>query len=136
MRRRRHRVSPGTVVFHDLSSQEFGLEGFQFAATVLASVASAPDPRHLTLDAGSKGIDAACGTPCCAVEGWPGLEPQIPSEEHLPLLVRDDRAPAVSARLELVPCHVCPTVNLYDRAVLLEGEVIVAVVPVAARGHE
>ncbi|MBL7008717.1 MAG: alanine racemase [Planctomycetes bacterium] len=134
-RGRRHRVSAGTVVFHDLTSEGFGLEGFRFAATVLATVASAPAPGHVTLDAGSKGVDAACGTPCCAVLGWPGLEPQEPSEEHLPLVARDGRTPPVGARVELVPRHVCPTVNLYDEALLMEGEEIVAVVPVAARGH-
>lgn len=103
---------------------------------MLATVVSAPTALRRTLDAGSKAVDAACGTPCCAVAGWPGLEPQEPSEEHLPLLVRSGPAPAPGARLELIPRHVCPTVNLHERAVLLEGEEIVAVVPVAARGHE
>jgi len=133
---RLHRVSPGTVVFHDLTSQEFGLEGFRFAATVLTTVASAPAPGRLTLDAGSKAVDAACGVPHCAVVGWDGLVPEAPSEEHLPVEARSGRTPPAGARLELVPRHVCPTVNLYDLAVLLDGERGARLVPVRGRGHE
>ena len=133
---REHQVSPGTVLFHDLTTEAFGVRGFRFAATVLTTVVSAPAPAFRTADAGSKALDAASGHPCCAVAGRPGLEPGVPSEEHLPLRVLEGPAPEPGTRLELVPRHVCPTVNLHDEAVLMEGEEIRRIVPVAARGHE
>jgi D-serine deaminase-like pyridoxal phosphate-dependent protein len=133
---RNHRVSPGTVVYWDTTSAGFGIEGFQPAVHVLARVISASTSDCVTLDAGSKAIDAAAGDPCADVVGWPGLVAQTPSEEHLPLLVRHGEPPKPGMLLQLVPRHVCPTVNLADEAVLLEGDSILRIVPVAARGHE
>jgi D-serine deaminase-like pyridoxal phosphate-dependent protein len=74
-----HRISPGTVVYWDLASEELGIRGFLPAALVLARVASAPCAGRLTLDAGSKALDAAAGGTWAAVEGWPGLEVLHPS---------------------------------------------------------
>ena len=42
----------------------------------------------------------------------------------------------MDALVQLAPRHVCPTVNLADEAVLLDGDEVRAIVPVAARGHE
>lgn len=131
-----HRVSPGTVVYWDLRSQELGIEGFSTAAHVLARVVSAPRPDRVTADAGSKALDAAAGAPCARVRGRDDLEALTPSEEHLPLRITGGRPPAPGELLELVPRHVCPTVNLADEAVLLEGDEITEIVPVTARGHE
>jgi D-serine deaminase-like pyridoxal phosphate-dependent protein len=133
---RRHRVSPGTVVYWDLNSDTTELAGYGYAATVLATVISRPAADRVTLDAGSKAVDAAAGDPCAAVEDWPGLVAQRPSEEHLPLRVVEGTAPTLGARLRLRPRHVCPTINLADEAALIEGGAVVGVATVAARGHE
>lgn len=132
----KHQISPGTVVYWDLTSDGLEIEGYEHAATVLSTVISNPENRRLTFDAGSKALDAAIGDPCCRVRGWDGLIPLRPSEEHLPVRVEAGDAPAVGTRLHLIPRHVCPTVNLADEAVLIEGGKIKAIVPVAARGHE
>lgn len=130
-----HRVSPGTVVYWDLTSDGLEIDGYQHAATVLSTVISRPAPGRLTFDAGSKALDAAIGDPCCSVLGWPDLIPLRPSEEHLPVS-GTGQLPELGSRQQLVPRHVCPTVNLADEAVLLENGAIKAIVPVAARGHE
>jgi D-serine deaminase-like pyridoxal phosphate-dependent protein len=131
-----HCVSPGIVVYWDTNSEAFGLCGFQLAATLFARVISAPAKGRATLDAGSKSLDAAAGDPCASIVGWPGLTVLHASEEHLPLEVRSGAAPAPGALLELAPRHVCPMINLADSVALLEGDELVRVVPVAARGHE
>jgi D-serine deaminase-like pyridoxal phosphate-dependent protein len=131
-----HQVSPGTVVYWDTTSQALGIDGFRPAVHVLARVISSPGAGRVTADAGSKALDAAAGDPCCAVDGWPGLRAATPSEEHLPLQVLDGAAPAPGTLLQLVPRHVCPTVNLADQAVLVDGDDWLGIVPVAARGHE
>lgn len=133
---RRHRVSPGTVVYSDVRTEQLGVSGLQRAVHVLTRVVSAPVRGHVTCDAGSKAIDAAVGDPCTVVEGWPALCAMRPSEEHLPLVAGDGRTPLPGTLLELAPMHVCPTVNLADEAVLLESDEIVGVVAVSARGHE
>jgi D-serine deaminase-like pyridoxal phosphate-dependent protein len=64
---------------------------------------------------------------------------QTPSEEHLPLRQARQDAEARPPRgsgLLLVPRHVCPTVNLAEQAVLLDGGRVVDVVAVSARAHD
>lgn len=136
LRARLHRASPGTVVYWDTTSEAFGITGYRFAVTVLTRVVSRPQPDRITCDAGSKALDAAAGDPCCTVADRPGMSAQHPSEEHLPLHVASGSVPELGTLLRLVPRHVCPTVNLADEAVLMDGDDVVAIVPVAARGHD
>ena len=136
LRGRDHSISPGTVVYFDTTSRDFGLQGFRQAVFVLSRVISHPDPDLVTCDAGSKSLDAAAGDPCAEIDGMPDLLALHPSEEHLPLRVLRGRKPELGALLRLVPRHVCPTVNLADQAVLLTSGKIRAIVPVGARGHE
>lgn len=132
-----HRVSPGTVVYHDLRSEEETPElGLVPAALVLARVVSHPADGVVTCDAGSKALAAEAGDPVAEVLGWPELRARTPSEEHLPLAGPADRLPARGELLQLVPRHVCPTVNLASEAALVEGGRLLDVVPVLARGHE
>ncbi|NIM00212.1 MAG: D-TA family PLP-dependent enzyme [Acidobacteria bacterium] len=131
-----HRVSPGTVVFHDLRSEQ-QLEDLDLvpAALVFARVVSRPLPDRVTADAGSKSIAAEAGDPCAFAIGYPGLEALTPSEEHLPFSVRSGPRPERGQHLYLVPRHVCPTVNLAEQALLVDGD-DVTVSPVRARAHE
>jgi D-serine deaminase-like pyridoxal phosphate-dependent protein len=133
----RHRVSAGTVVYHDVRSQEQCPElGLRPAALVLARVVSHPAPDLATCDAGSKSIAAEAGDPCAVVLARSDLEALTPSEEHLPLRGAPGRLPPRGSALQLVPRHVCPTVNLAEQAALVEGGRLVAVVEVRARAHE
>jgi D-serine deaminase-like pyridoxal phosphate-dependent protein len=132
-----HRVSPGTVVFHDLRSEQETPElGLTPAATVLTRVVSHPGDGMVTCDAGSKALASEAGDPVAFVLGRPDLVATTPSEEHLPLRASGDDLPARGSLLHLVPKHVCPTVNLADRALLIEAGCAPRWVPVLARGHE
>ncbi len=131
-----HKISPGTVVYWDVRSESLAISGFQPAASVLARIMSSPEQGLLTCDAGSKALDASVGDPCAQVEGWEHLEALHPSEEHLPIRVLAGEAPPPGTLIQLVPAHVCPTVNLADQAVLMEEDQVVSIVDVAARGHE
>jgi D-serine deaminase-like pyridoxal phosphate-dependent protein len=134
-----HQVSPGTIVYGDVRSQqqlprEWGLRA---AVTVLSTVVSRPADDIVTCDAGHKAVSADAGDPTCTVLDNDGLTPLHPSEEHLPIRVaRGAKAPDPGALLRLIPRHVCPTVNNFDHAVILRGGAVVAVEPVTARGHE
>lgn len=132
-----HRVSPGTVVYHDTRSVEDVPElELTPAALVLTRVISHPTEDLITCDAGSKSIAAEAGDPCAVVAGCPHLLAQKPSEEHLPVQVLNGPRPARGELLLLIPRHVCPTVNLADSAVIVEGGRIAGITPVSARGHE
>jgi D-serine deaminase-like pyridoxal phosphate-dependent protein len=133
-----HRVSPGTVVYCDSTSlQQLPSEyGYEAAAAVMTRVVSHPAPGIITCDAGHKTVSADAGVPTCVVLGHPGLEPLAPSEEHLPMRVTSGVAPAIGEILLLVPRHVCPTVNNFDEAVIVQSGYALRVEAVSARGRE
>ncbi|HXV76440.1 MAG TPA: alanine racemase [Candidatus Polarisedimenticolaceae bacterium] len=132
-----HRVSPGTVVYHDaryaLELDELELTP---AALVWTRVVSRPADEIATCDAGSKSIAAEAGDPCALVVGHPDYRALRPSEEHLPLAVPPADAPRLGAMLTLIPRHVCPTVNLAEQALLVERGRSPRVVSVSARAHD
>lgn len=129
-----HRLGAGTIVFCDTTSiDQLRLPQLAPAVAVLASVLSAPVPGLVTCDAGSKAVSVDQGVPACAVAGHPGLVPQRPSEEHLPLQVAAGRQPEVGDLLVLLPRHVCTTVANFDQALLVEDGVLLAAEPVTAR---
>jgi D-serine deaminase-like pyridoxal phosphate-dependent protein len=132
-----HRVSPGTILYNDRSSlQDLPNYGFQPAALVLSTIVSQPQPNRVTCDAGHKAVSADAGVPTCDVLGRPGLMGLKPSEEHLPIAVESGQAPSRGELLYLLPAHVCPTVNNFDKAVLVRNGRVEGVVPVTARGRE
>jgi D-serine deaminase-like pyridoxal phosphate-dependent protein len=134
-----HRVSPGTVVYCDASSlEQLPKEyGYRPAALVLTRVVSSPRVGIITCDAGHKAVSADAGVPTCVVVGHPDLTPLSPSEEHLPLAVKEGAAgPKVGEALYLIPRHVCPTVNNFDCAMLVRDGEVESVESVTARGHE
>lgn len=134
-----HRVSPGTLVYCDATSQAQlpAAYGYAPAALVLTRVVSHPRAGIVTCDAGHKGVSADAGVPTCVVVGHSELTPLSPSEEHLPMAVSEaSTAPRIGDTLLLVPRHVCPTVNNFDCALMVRDGQISAVEEVSARGHE
>ncbi len=135
----RHQISPGTVVYNDASSlaqlpEEYGLRP---AALVISRVVSHPKANVVTCDAGHKSLAVDSGVPNCLVLGQPSFEALKPSEEHLPLqLDSNSIAPPIGTLLFLIPRHVCPTINNFDFAVLVEEGSVTGVERVSARGHE
>jgi D-serine deaminase-like pyridoxal phosphate-dependent protein len=134
-----HRISPGTVVFHDFEYDRL-LEDLDLvpAAVVLARVVSHPRDGVVTCDAGSKSLAAEYGNPIGFALGHPQMVGLSPSEEHLPMDVSAMGAdvPALGSLLYLVPRHVCPTVNLAEQALLVRSGGPAEVVQVAGRAHD
>lgn len=134
-----HQLSPGTVVYNDASSlaqlpESYGLKP---AALVISQVVSHPKPDVVTCDAGHKSVSVDSGVPNCLVLGQDYLRALKPSEEHLPLAVSNFATqPGLGSFLYLLPRHVCPTVNNYDFAALVENGAVVSIERVSARGHE
>jgi D-serine deaminase-like pyridoxal phosphate-dependent protein len=134
-----HRISPGTVVYCDATSRTQLPEeyGYRPAVLVLSRVVSHPRAGIVTCDAGHKAVSADAGVPTCVVVGRPELTPLSPSEEHLPIGVKEGvTGPPVGELLYLLPRHVCPTVNNFDDALLVRHGVVEAVERVSARGRE
>jgi D-serine deaminase-like pyridoxal phosphate-dependent protein len=134
-----HRVSPGTLIYNDVTSlkQLPAAYGLAPAVVIVATVVSHPAPNIVTCDAGHKTVSVDCGVPNCEVLGRPDLVPLAPSEEHLPIEVPAGAVvPAIGEMLYLVPRHVCPTLNNFDHALIVRGGRITGVESVTARGRE
>jgi D-serine deaminase-like pyridoxal phosphate-dependent protein len=133
-----HRVSPGTVIYNDRKSltQLPSDAGYRPAVFVLSRTISHPRPDRFCADAGHKAISADGGDPICEVIGHPEYRARHPSEEHLPFDVpAGTPLPARGTLLSLLPTHVCPTVNNFDYAVMVEGGRVVGMERVTARGR-
>ena len=132
-------MRPGTYVFYDNSIFRHGRLGPErCAARIAATVVSRPAPDRAVLDAGSKALalDLSPSHPGHGyVVGHPEVEIARLSEEHgVVLLPPDELGFAVGDRHEVIPNHVCPTINLADELVIVRDGRVVDVWPVAARG--
>lgn len=133
-----HRVSPGTVIYNDRRSLEQlpAGQGYRPAAWVASRVVSHPGATRFSCDAGHKTVSADAGDPTCTIAGHPDWTPRHPSEEHLPVDVpAGTPLPDRGTLLWLCPSHVCPTVNNFDRAVIVSGGRIRGVERVTSRGR-
>jgi D-serine deaminase-like pyridoxal phosphate-dependent protein len=134
-----HQFSPGTVFYNDLRSLSQLPHDWAYrpAAVVLSRVVSRPRTNFVTCDAGHKTISADAGVPNCRAIGREDLTPGEPSEEHLRFEVPEGSSvPAIGDFLCLVPKHVCPTVNNFDHALIVEQGKIARLERVSARGRE
>ncbi len=131
----KHRVSPGTIVYFDHRSHS-ELEELDFlpAAAVHSTVVSYPTARKFTCDAGSKALAAEAGSPVAVILGHPEHRACTPNEEHLPFEAGGPR-PRRGETVLLYPRHVCPTVNLAEEALLVDGDEARGV-RVSARAHD
>ncbi|MDP8922547.1 MAG: alanine racemase [Chloroflexota bacterium] len=138
-------VRPGTYVFQDYNQVRLGVaEVADCAATVLATVVARPTPDRAVVDAGTKAVGADRNMIRVEREGFglvkgqPGWFFARASEEH-GVLLRDGDGPAddlaVGQRVEIIPNHICPAVNLYDTLVTYRGERVVDSIAVVARGR-
>jgi D-serine deaminase-like pyridoxal phosphate-dependent protein len=108
-----------------------GEKRFDHSLFVLASVMSVPTPSRAICDAGLKAFSFDSGMP--VVHGRSDLVYRKASDEHGVLEIVG-RAPALGERLQLIPGHCDPTVNLYDWIVAYRGDRVEHLWPVAARG--
>jgi D-serine deaminase-like pyridoxal phosphate-dependent protein len=142
-------VRPGTYVFQDYNQIRLGVATEAVCAgTVHATVIARPAPDRAVVDAGTKAVAADRGmvggvTPVQqegygCVKGQPGWQFARASEEHGVLLRQGDGHAddlRVGDRVELIPNHICPAVNLYDRLIVQRGGVVQGSWVVAARGR-
>jgi len=118
--------SPGTVIYHDYNyATKFPDLPFTPAALLLTRVVSRPRPGRVCLDLGHKAVAADPAGRRAFLPALPDAKVVGHSEEHL---VLDDPS---ADRLRLgepllaIPAHVCPTVALHRRAlVVVDGRVV------------
>lgn len=135
-------LRPGTYVFMDASQANVIGTQERCAATVLATVMSRPTEERVILDVGAKGITmqertrGICATPGKgSIMGWPGVHIKAVYDEHAIIYSREFRdGTRIGDKVRIIPVHICPVCNLYDKAYLLDGDEVAAKLEIACRG--
>jgi D-serine deaminase-like pyridoxal phosphate-dependent protein len=132
-------MRPGTYVFYDNSIFRFGRLGVDdCAARFVATVVSRPARDRCVLDTGSKSL-AMDPSKAHPGHGYIVNHPDVViaklSEEHgVCTLPEGEPGFEVGDRVEIIPNHICPTVNLMNELFIARGGKIVDTWKVAARG--
>lgn len=104
---------------------------FEPALFLDATVISANTAGMVTVDAGLKALSTDAGPP--VVIG--GGRYAFMGDEHGAVLAEGGPLPGLGGRVTLQPGHCDPTVNLHDVYHVVDGDMVVAVWPVTARGR-
>jgi D-serine deaminase-like pyridoxal phosphate-dependent protein len=132
-------IRPGSYVFNDYFQIRLGVAREEDCAlSILATVISVPAPERAVVDAGTKVLFsdrfATLGV-LGLVKGRPDLALVNANEEHGMLKVKPGGAGVkVGDKLEILPNHVCPAVNLFDELAAVRAGRVEAVWKVKARG--
>jgi len=134
-------VRPGTYIFNDRNTVGISAAALnECALSVLVTVVSTSVSGHAVIDGGSKTFSsdryqAEDGRGFGYVKEDPAAEIERFSEEHGHVNVsQSDRSYTVGERLNVIPNHVCSTVNMHDEIYGVRGEQVETVWRVAARG--
>ncbi|MBA4168628.1 MAG: alanine racemase, partial [Chitinophagaceae bacterium] len=113
--------SPGTFVFWDHGYKiNIPDQPFDCAALVLTRIISIVDERTVCTDLGYKSVSSENPLPRVYFLNAPDAEAVAQNEEHLVLKVKDAAMFKPGDVLYGVPQHICPTVALYEKAVVVE----------------
>lgn len=131
-------MRPGTYVFNDATMVALGLvTKEECALTIRATVVSRPSSDRAIVDAGSKTLSSDRNT---YTEGYGFLKscPEITisrlSEEHGVIVTPPDFEIQIGDEVDIIPNHVCPTVNLADELIGIRNGRIEGIIAVEARG--
>ncbi len=136
-------IRPGTYVFYDRMQVHLGACSLdECAATVVCTVVSRPSEDLAVIDGGSKtfATDVPPGSEPLNLKGfghivgYPGVVLERLAEEHGMLALGEDSALEVGDTLEIIPNHICSTVNLHDEVYLVDETGAAEEMRVAARG--
>lgn len=136
LHRKHTECSPGTFVFWDWGYKQMLPDlPFEYAALVVSRVISIIDDRHICTDLGHKSVAAENPLPRVHFLNAPEAVPIGQSEEHLVLEVPDSSRYKPGDVLYGVPVHICPTVALYEKAVVIKNGEAVSSWSVIARNR-
>jgi D-serine deaminase-like pyridoxal phosphate-dependent protein len=126
LKRKGVQVSPGTFVFWDWGYKHIVPdEPFEYAALVITRIISIIDEQTICTDLGHKSVAAENPLPRVHFLNASDAVPIGQSEEHLVVKVPDSSIYKIGDVWYGVPVHICPTVALYDLAVIVENNKVV-----------
>jgi D-serine deaminase-like pyridoxal phosphate-dependent protein len=117
-------LSPGTCFLHDYSyASSFPDLKFEHAALIMARVVSRnAGLGTFTIDLGYKGISADPKGLRGLLLGFEESTPVLQNEEHWVFPAPARGLPEIGEEVYVIPTHICPTVALYERAHIVDGQ--------------
>ena len=125
-------IQAGSYALMDTDYARLGLP-FEHALFVLGTVISRPVQERCVADCGHKSCTKDHGNP--SVKDIPGATVTTLNDEHATIAVPSTCALNVGDRIQLLPSHIDPTMNLHDVVYALDGDNVIGVWPIAARGY-
>lgn len=125
-------IQAGSYVLMDTAYAKLDIP-FEQAFAVLGTVISCPKPGFCVTDSGHKACTQDHGNP--AVRDLEGASVLFLSDEHATITMPAESQVKVGDRVQLWPSHIDPTVNLHDVFYVLDGETVVDIWPITARGY-
>lgn len=135
-------IRPGTYIFMDASQANAYGSLERNAATVLTTVISLPTPERVITDVGAKGITMQARTKGFTsskglglIKGWPDVSIHAVYDEHAIIYNKEFHdSIKVGDKVEIIPNHICPVVNLHEIAYIISNGEVVDEIPVDCRG--
>jgi D-serine deaminase-like pyridoxal phosphate-dependent protein len=128
-------VQPGSFLFMDTDYRNaIGSTNFHQSLTILATVLSKQGLNVITIDTGLKSLTTDSGFAECKT---PGYTYGVLGDEHGSLMWEEGaegKELEIGDRVEMVPSHIDPTVNLHDVYYAHRKGVIEEIWPVDSRG--
>ena len=125
-------IQAGSYALMDTDYARLGLP-FEHACSLLGTVVSRPQADRCVADCGHKTMSKDHGLP--GVKGIAGATVTSLNDEHAIISLSADATVRVGDRIELLPSHIDPTVNLHDVFYAVDGDEVVGVWPIEARGY-
>jgi D-serine deaminase-like pyridoxal phosphate-dependent protein len=125
-------VQAGSYVLMDSDYGRLDLP-FEQAFYVLGTIVSRPEPTRCVADAGHKSQTKDHGLP--TTPDIPGAEVVSLNDEHATIRIPADSPVRIGDRVRLRPSHTDPTMNLHDVVYAIDGDRVIDVWPIAARGY-
>jgi D-serine deaminase-like pyridoxal phosphate-dependent protein len=125
-------IQAGSYVLMDTAYAKLDIP-FEHALWVLGTVVSRPSQGFCVLDSGHKSCTEDHGNP--SVRDIEGAGVLFLSDEHASITLPADSPLKIGDRVQLVPSHIDPTINLHDVIYALDGQTVAEVWPITARGY-
>lgn len=134
-------LSPGTCILSDAGYRQDVAELDVIpAAAILSRVISSDSKGRFTLDLGYKGIASDPSVDRRGIiVGHENVESVFQNEEHWVFRMKEgfeEDAPVVGDVLFVIPWHVCPSVAMYDHAVIVQEKRFVGTWGITARDRK
>ena len=124
-------VQPGSFLFMDTDYRNAVGTFYSNSLSILATVISKQGPKCITIDTGLKSLTTDSGFAECKTLGYVY---GVLGDEHGSLAWTDGPDLKVGDRVEMLPSHIDPTINLHDFYYAHRQGVIEDIWPVDARG--